>query len=91
MYTFYVMALRIHRVVPGLWIVSLTTALAPGQASVEKNVVSWMYSGWRLLRDVNRPTQSNGYGLIVVPGSGWISDGPSCRRGRFERSNRASP
>jgi acetyl esterase/lipase len=32
-----------------------------------------MYSGLALLLDVHHPAQSNGYALIVVPGSGWTS------------------
>jgi acetyl esterase/lipase len=32
-----------------------------------------MYSGLALLMDVHHPAQSNGYALIVVPGSGWTS------------------
>jgi len=51
----------------------LITPLVSGQPRVEKNVVFGMYSGLALLMDVHRPAQSNGYGLIVVPGSGWTS------------------
>jgi acetyl esterase/lipase len=40
---------------------------------IEKNIVFGMYSGLALLLDVHHPTQSNGYAVIVVPGSGWTS------------------
>ena len=45
----------------------------PGSAdiSVEKNVVYGMYSGLALLMDVHLPVKPNGYGLIMIPGSGW--------------------
>jgi hypothetical protein len=62
-----------NRIVLGMLIVSLLTELASGQVRVEKNVVFGMYSGLALLMDVHRPAQSNGYALIVVPGSGWNS------------------
>jgi acetyl esterase/lipase len=38
-----------------------------------RNVVFGMYSGLALLMDVHHPAQANGYGLIVVPGSGWTA------------------
>ena len=38
---------------------------------VEKNVVYGMYSGLALLMDVYRPDAPNGFGLVVIPGSGW--------------------
>ncbi len=39
--------------------------------TVEENVVYGMYSGLALLMDVYRPETANGFGLVVIPGSGW--------------------
>jgi len=41
------------------------------ETTVERNVVYGMYSGLALLMDVHTPDKSNGYGLIMIPGSGW--------------------
>jgi acetyl esterase/lipase len=41
--------------------------------NTDKNIVFGMYSGLALLMDAHHPAQSNGYALIVVPGSGWTS------------------
>jgi acetyl esterase/lipase len=61
-------------VVTILSLVLMTNVSAFGQARVERNVVYGMYSGLALLTDVHHPAQPNGYGLIVVPGSGWTSN-----------------
>ena len=45
------------------------TLLAAGPS--ESNVIFGMHSGLALLMDVYKPAQSNGYGIVVVPGSGW--------------------
>src|SRR5689334_6203854 len=37
----------------------------------QSNVVFGTYSGLALLLDVYKPASSNGYGIVVVPGSGW--------------------
>ncbi len=37
----------------------------------ESNIVFGTYSGLALLLDVYKPTVSNGYGIVVIPGSGW--------------------
>src|SRR5258705_970518 len=37
----------------------------------ESNVVFGTYSGLALLMDVYKPASSNGYGIVVIPGSGW--------------------
>ena len=37
----------------------------------ESNVVFGTYSGLALLLDVYKPSAPNGYGIIVIPGSGW--------------------
>lgn len=44
---------------------------AAAQSRVEKNVVYGMYSGLALLMDVHRPETANGYGVILIAGSGW--------------------
>src|SRR6478672_7399615 len=38
---------------------------------VESNVVFGVYSGLALLMDVYKPASPNGYGIVVIPGSGW--------------------
>ena len=47
--------------------------LYSGPQMTDKNIVFGMYSGLALLMDIHHPAQSNGYALIVVPGSGWTS------------------
>jgi len=37
----------------------------------ESNVIFGSYSGLALLMDVYKPASSNGYGIVVIPGSGW--------------------
>ena len=37
----------------------------------ESNVIFGMHSGLALLMDVYKPAQPNGYGIVVIPGSGW--------------------
>ena len=53
-----------------LSILLATTALA-AEPAVQSNVVYGMYSGAALLMDVHRPERPNGYGIILVSGSGW--------------------
>ena len=43
------------------------------EPSVETNVVFGTYSGLALLMDVYQPATPNGYGIVVIPGSGWHS------------------
>jgi acetyl esterase/lipase len=43
------------------------------RTAVENNVIFGMHSGLALLMDVHRPAKSNGYGIVVIPGSGWHS------------------
>lgn len=52
---------------------ALLTALLPALASAqsESNVIFGMHSGLALLMDVYKPAKSNGYGIVVIPGSGW--------------------
>jgi len=44
------------------------------QQPVETNVVFGSHSGLALLMDVYRPPSSNGYGIVVIPGSGWHTE-----------------
>ena len=46
-------------------------ALPVAQARVEENVVYAMRGGLGMLMDVHYPDQSNGFGIIFIPGSGW--------------------
>ena len=53
-------------------IVGLLAACAlAAQPNVESNVIFGMHSGLALLMDVHKPAKANGYGVVVVPGSGW--------------------
>jgi acetyl esterase/lipase len=51
------------------------TAAAPEhpreRALTDQNVIYGMYSGLALLMDVYHPTKPNGFGVILIPGSGW--------------------
>jgi len=40
---------------------------------ISNNIVFGMYSGLALLMDAHHPEHSNGYAIVVVPGSGWTS------------------
>ncbi len=53
--------------------IALAFSAAPlsAQARVEENVVYGMYFGLALLMDVHHPAEPNGYGIILIPGSGW--------------------
>lgn len=54
------------------WLLSggvLTRASA--QERTESNVIYGMYSGLALLMDVHHPPEPNGYGVVVIDGSGW--------------------
>ena len=60
--------------VAGIVLVSILgafSARAQTQGHVEENVVYGMVSGLALLMDVVHPTEPNGYGVVVIPGSGW--------------------
>ena len=52
-------------------LVVLMPAVASAQISVERNVIYGMYSGLALLMDVHRPVKANGYGVVLIPGSGF--------------------
>lgn len=63
-----------NRILPAVAILAaLTSPSLSAEPKVERNVVYGMYSGLALLMDVYRPDQPNGYGIIVVHGSGWHS------------------
>lgn len=53
--------------------VSALAADSPTPSTVQSNVVYGMYSGAALLLDVHRPTNPNGYGIIMISGSGWTT------------------
>ncbi|MBT30702.1 MAG: hypothetical protein CMO01_13665 [Thalassobius sp.] len=40
-------------------------------SKIESNVIYGMHGGLALLMDVYQPKNLNGYGIIVIPGSGW--------------------
>jgi acetyl esterase/lipase len=47
--------------------------LVSANGPAETNVIFGMHSGLALLMDVYKPAQANGYGVVVIPGSGWHS------------------
>lgn len=64
----------------GLWcVVGVLTALmsvarpVEAQSRVESNVIYGMYSGLALLMDVYHPADPNGYGIVLIQGSGWTA------------------
>ena len=53
------------------------TAAAPSvdtPAHVDSNQIYGMFSGLALLMDVYHPQKPNGYGVIMIPGAGWMAD-----------------
>ena len=52
-----------------LLLVTLACPLA--SARVDENLVYAMRGGLAMLMDVNYPERSNGYGIVMIPGSGW--------------------
>ena len=50
-----------------------TASGADSPARVDSNQIYGMYSGLALLMDVYHPRQPNGYGVILIPGSGWLA------------------
>jgi len=64
------------RTLIGALIVGLLSLAAPANAQDEitparENVIYGMVSGAAMLMDVYTPEESNGLGVIVIPGSGW--------------------
>jgi acetyl esterase/lipase len=53
-----------------LSIALLIPCVLPAQPT-ESNVIFGTYSGLALLMDVYKPATPNGYGIVVIPGSGW--------------------
>ncbi len=49
----------------------LTLPIATAQPRVDENVEYAMRGGLGMLMDVHYPDQSNGFGIIFIPGSGW--------------------
>lgn len=62
-----------QRIILALLFLFLIEAPLTAEKRVEKNVIYGMYSGLALLMDVHHPERSNGYGLVLIPGSGWNS------------------
>lgn len=52
-------------------VVLIAAGFAHAAGPAETNVIFGMHSGLALLMDVYRPAQPNGYGVVVIPGSGW--------------------
>ena len=50
-----------------------TPGLSSAKARIESNVVFGMHSGLALLLDVHHPAKANGYGIIVIAGSGFTA------------------
>ncbi len=50
---------------------SLSAQQKDSKLKTASNVIYGMHSGLALLMDVYQPENSNGYGVIVIPGSGW--------------------
>jgi acetyl esterase/lipase len=65
--------MRFVIVARALIVVLLAAPSLTAQVRVDRNVVYGMYSGLALLMDVHHPAESNGYGLILIWGSGWHS------------------
>lgn len=40
-------------------------------ARTDRNVLYGLYSGLGLLMDIHHPERANGYGIVLIPGSGW--------------------
>jgi acetyl esterase/lipase len=49
----------------------LISTVGVAQDNVDANVIFGMHSGLALLMDVHKPAKANGYGIVVIPGSGW--------------------
>jgi acetyl esterase/lipase len=62
---------RMRKVLAATSILLALSSPCAAQARIEKNVIYGTYSGLALLMDVHRPQTPNGYGLVLVPGSGW--------------------
>lgn len=60
-----------RRRIPALVVLFFFAGAVPLQARAEKNVVYGMYSGLALLMDIYYPEKANGYGVILIAGSGW--------------------
>lgn len=67
----------------------------PAGTRVDTNTVYGMYSGLALLMDVYQPRESNGYGIVFIPGSGWTAplnfDAPSIKEERDQFDEFAKP
>ena len=68
-----IMKKQIKYILLGLMMLELSHIQAQdsGLSKTDTNVVYGMHSGLALLMDVYVPTNPNGYGIIVIPGSGF--------------------
>ena len=55
-------------------VVMLGGVLHAAEPSVDTNVVFATHSGLALLMDVYRPAVPNGFGIVIINGSGWYRD-----------------
>lgn len=58
-----------------LVLVAFTSEAAPAQTPDTTNVIYGMHYGTALLMDVAYPDSANGYGVLLLPGTGWHGDG----------------
>ena len=69
--------IKTHTRYKGILTAILLAAVMPNQlqaeARVDSNVIIGMYSGLAQLMDVHHPANPNGYGIVVIPGSGWTA------------------
>lgn len=54
-----------------LFCIGFTQAQEENKVKIEANVIYGMHGGLALLMDVYQPQNSNGYGILVIPGCGW--------------------
>jgi acetyl esterase/lipase len=52
----------------------ITLSASAADRRTDTNIVFGTYAGLALLMDVHRPATPNGYGIIVINGSGWHRD-----------------
>ena len=74
-----------RRIVAAFGAVLVVATSASPQPRIDRNVVYGMYSGLALLMDVHHPAAPNGYGVVLIPGSGWHAplgyDAPALKDG----------
>jgi hypothetical protein len=53
---------------------ALSAVSFAAESSVETNIVYGTYSGLALLMDIYQPARANGFGFVLINGSGWYRD-----------------